>query len=91
MKDRKLVFLIRHGEAVSNAVQSYVGLETWQSVTTQCSWKNSSSGEELQLYDPPLTEKGQLQVISAATESLRTAQAVCNLGKRREGREQQSS
>ena len=59
---RKMLYLIRHGEAVSNAVQAYVGEKAWKSVSAECSWKNQSSGETLQLYDPSLTVRGQIQV-----------------------------
>lgn len=59
---RKLLFLIRHGEAMHNVIQAYVGEEEWTKVTEGCSWKNESSGETFQLFDPPLTENGVAQV-----------------------------
>ena len=59
---RKLILLIRHGEAMHNVIQAYVGEEEWKQVTEQCSWTNSSGGETYQLFDPPLTENGVAQV-----------------------------
>lgn len=58
----KLLFFIRHGEAVSNAVQASVGELAWASVATGCTWHNDSSGEALRLYDPSLTARGEEQV-----------------------------
>lgn len=60
---RKLLLLIRHGEAVSNAVQAYVGNMAWRTVSSQCVWNNASSQEDLQLFDPSLTDAGRTQVM----------------------------
>ena len=59
---RKLIHLIRHGEAVSNAVQAAVGELAWASVATECYWMNETSGVAVRLFDPDLTERGRHQV-----------------------------
>jgi len=61
---RKLIYLIRHGEAVSNAVQAAVGELAWMSVATACYWTNETSGEAVRLFDPDLTERGRNQAKS---------------------------
>ncbi len=59
---RKLIYLIRHGEAVSNAVQAAVGELAWPSIATACYWTNKTGGESLRIFDPDLTERGRDQV-----------------------------
>ena len=63
--NRKLLLLVRHGEAMHNVIQAYVGEDEWKRVTEQCTWTNGSSGETFQLFDPPLTENGVAQVRSS--------------------------
>jgi len=65
---RKLIYLIRHGEAVSNAVQAAVGELAWMSVATACYWTNETSGEAVRLFDPDLTERGRNQVHVGTTQ-----------------------
>ena len=65
--DRKLIYLIRHGEAVSNAVQAAVGELAWSSVATACEWENRTSGQILRLFDPSLTSRGEQQVLAESS------------------------
>jgi broad specificity phosphatase PhoE len=68
-RDRKLLFLIRHGQAWSNFLEDELGPDLWYGVVSKCGF-TAGNGTEYQIFDAELTELGEHQA-AALNEALR--------------------
>eukprot|EP00891_Asterochloris_glomerata_P004955 jgi/Astpho2/4955/fgenesh1_pg.00070_%23_16_t len=58
--NRKLLFLIRHGQAWSNYLEEVLGPDLWYGVESKCSF-TTGNGTEYKVFDADLTEAGEQQ------------------------------